>query len=84
MNERVEHLKSLQVLIEEAQAEAEELKAQIKQAMGDREEILCGMFKISCKKVSSTRIDAKSLRAELPEIAERYSRRTECYRLTIS
>lgn len=49
---KVKELKSLQLLIEEAEAEAEALKDQIKKAMGDSEELRAGDYKVTHKTVS--------------------------------
>lgn len=81
---KVKELKSLQALIDEAEAEAEALKDELKKAMGDSEELRAGDYKITYKTVKSNRFDSKGLRAELPEIAERYTVTTECRRFVIS
>lgn len=79
---KIKELKSLQALIEEAEAEA--LKDQIKEAMGDGEELRAGDYKVTYKIVKSSRFDSKSLKAELPEIAERYTVATEYRRFAIA
>lgn len=84
MTSKVKELKSLQTLIEEAEAEAEALKDQIKAAMGDSEEIRIGDYKVTYKTVKSSRLDGKSLKAELPDIAERYTVPTEYRRFAIA
>ena len=81
---KIRELKSLQALIEEAEAEAEALKDQIKDAMGDSEELRAGDFKVTYKVVKSSRFDSKGLKAALPEIAERFTVSTEYRRLTIA
>ena len=87
MNEltaKVRELKGLQALIEEAEAEAEALKDQIKAAMGDSEELRAGDYKVTYKTVKTARFDSKSLKAELPEIAARYTVETEYRRFAIA
>lgn len=81
---KIKELKSLQALIEEAEAEAEALKDQIKEAMGDSEELRAGDYKVTYKVVKSSRFDSKSLKAELPEIAERYTVETQYRRFAIA
>lgn len=61
MISKIKELKSLQTLIEEAEAE-----------------------KVTYKTVTSSRFDSKSLKAELPEIAARYTIATEYRRLTVA
>ena len=46
-------LRELQVLIEEAQQEAEAIKDDLKAAMGDAEELRAGEYKITWKSVTS-------------------------------
>ena len=84
MTAKIKEIKSLQALIDEAEAEMDALKDQIKAAMGDSEELRAGDYKVSYKTVKSSRFDSKSLKAELPEIAARYTVATEYRRLTIA
>lgn len=84
MTAKIKELKSLQALIEEAEAEADALKDQIKEAMGDSEELRVGEYKVTYKTVKSSRFDSKSLKAELLEIAERYTVATEYRRFAIA
>lgn len=84
MTAKIKELKSLQALIEEAEAEADALKDQIKEAMGDSEELRVGEYKVTYKTVKSSRFDSKSLKAELPEIAEQYTVATEYRRFAIA
>ena len=81
---KVKELKSLQALIEEAEAEAEALKDELKKAMGDSEELRAGDYKITYKAVKSSRFDSKALKAEFPEIAALFTVSTECKRFVIS
>ena len=84
MISKIKELKSLQTLIEEAEAEAEALKDQLKAAMGDSEELKAGDYKMTYKTVKSSRFDSKSLKAELPEIAARYTVATEYRRFSVA
>lgn len=81
---KVKELKSLQALIEEAEAEAEALKDELKKAMGDSEELHAGDYKITYKAVKSSRFDSKALKAKFPEIAALFTVATECKRFVIS
>ena len=44
----------------------------------------CDGWKVSWKSVTSSRIDSKRLKADLPEIAARYSKESTSRRFTIS
>ncbi len=52
--------------------------------MGDSEEIRIGDYKVTYRTVKSSRLDGKSLKAELPDIAERYTVPTEYRRFAIA
>lgn len=77
-------LRQLQNLIEEAQAEADAIKDQLKAHMGEREELRAGEYKITWKPVENARLDAVALRAALPEVAERFTRTTTCRRFCVA
>ena len=47
MEIKIRELRNLQTLIEEAEAEAEALKDQIKAEMGDREELRVGEYRVT-------------------------------------
>lgn len=53
LTNKIKELKSLQLLIEEAEAEAEAIKDQLKNLMGDSEELRAGEYKISYKTVET-------------------------------
>ena len=84
MESKVRELRSLQNLIEEAQAEAEALKDAIKAAVGDSESIQAGEYKVTWKAVTSARLDAVALRKALPDVAERFTRETTVRRFLVS
>ena len=66
---KARELRELQALIDEATAEAEVLRDALKAAMGDAEEVCAGVYKITWKAVTSTRIDTGALRKALPDAA---------------
>lgn len=84
MTAKIREWKSLMALIEEAQTQAESIKEEIKDAMGEREELRAGEYKVTYRTVKSSRFDSKSLKAEHPEIAEQYTVPTEYRRLVIA
>ena len=73
---KARELRQLQQLIEEATAEAEAIKDQIKTHMGDSEELRAGEYKITWKPVTTSRLDGAALKRELPEIAARFLKQT--------
>lgn len=81
---KIRELKELQALIEEAEAEAEAIRDQLKQQMGDQDEMRVDCYKITWKTVKSSRLDSKSLRAELPEVAARYTVASETRRFIVA
>lgn len=83
MEAKVVELKELQRMQEELTAEIDGLKDAIKAAMGEREQITAGAFKITYKIVTSSRIDTSALKKTLPEVAEKFTKTTTSHRLTI-
>lgn len=81
---KIRELKELQALIEEAEAEAETIRDQLKAQMGGQEEMRVDCYKLSWKPVKSARLDTKSLRAELPEVAARYTVETAVKRFCVA
>lgn len=80
---KARELRQLQVLIEEAEAEAEAIKDQLKAHMGSSEELRAGEYRITWQTVTSSRLDSKALKAALPEVAERFTRTTTCRRFCV-
>lgn len=84
LEKKVRELRQLQSLIEEAQAEAEAIKDQIKAHMGQAEELRAGEYKITWKPVTSSRLDSKALRASAPELVERFTKTTTARRFCVA
>ena len=84
LEKKVRELRQLQSLIEEAQAEAEAIKDQIKAHMGQAEELRAGEYKIAWKPVTSSRLDSKALRAAAPELVERFTKTTTARRFCVA
>ena len=60
---KVRELREMQRLIEEAQAEAEAIKDEIKSFMGDREELVAGEYRVTYKPVTTSRLDTAAIKA---------------------
>lgn len=79
-------IKELQQLIEEAEAEMEALKDQIKAEMESRsvEELTADVFKIRWTTVKSSRFDTTAFRKAMPELAEQFTKDTTSRRFVIA
>ena len=73
---KVEELKELKAMAEELSAEMTAIEDAIKAEMAarDAEELQAGLFKVRYKTVESRRLDGKSLKAEMPELYDRFSK----------
>lgn len=83
---KVEALKNLEALIEEAKAEAEALRDEIKQEMlnRDTEEMEAGQYIIRWTSVLSQRFDTTAFKKVMPEIYKAYTKQTASRRFTIA
>lgn len=70
---KIKLLREMQRMAEEAQAEAEALKDEIKALMGDSEELRAGEYRVTWKPVKASRIDTAALKRAMPELAERFT-----------
>ena len=70
-------------LIEELEAMNDIIKGDIIAIMGDREKVAEGATKAILKTVTSSRLDAKALKAERPDIVDAYSTETSYKRFTV-
>lgn len=87
MNEierKIRELRELQVLIEEAEQEAEAIRDAIKAHMGESEELRAGEYKVTWKAVTSTRLDTAALKKALPDVAERFTKQTTTRRFCVA
>ena len=81
---KVKLLREMQRMAEEAQAEADALRDEIKRYMGDMEELTAGEYKITWKNVESSRIDTAALKKAMPQIAEAFTRTATIRRFCIA
>lgn len=84
IEEKCRELRQLQALIDEAQAEAEAIKDALKAAMGGREELRAGEYKITYQTVKSSRVDTAALKRALPEVVERFTKTTTARRFSVA
>ena len=66
-------LKELKTMQEELAAEISAIEDEIKQAMGDQEQIIAGGYKITWKAVTSSRFDSSAFKKANPELAAQYT-----------
>lgn len=83
---KVEELKELEILIKEAEAEAEALKDEIKAEMAEKntEEMIVGKFIVRWTSVLSDRFDSKTFKMAMPEVYNKYIKQTHSRRFSIS
>lgn len=72
-------------LIEAAQAEQEQIKAQLMAEMERRgvDRMDAGLLKVTCKTITSTRLDSKALKAAAPDLVAQYTKTTQYSRFAV-
>ena len=83
---KIEALKDLESLIEEAKAEAESLRDEIKAEMlnRDTEELTAGPYIVRYTTVLSNRFDSTAFKKVMPDVYKAYTKQTSSRRFTIS
>lgn len=83
---KIEELKALEELIEEAKAEADSLRDEIKAEMQNRgtEELTAGRYIIRWTSVISNRFDSTSFKKVMPELYQSFTKAVSSKRFTIS
>ena len=83
---KIEALKELEALIEEAKAEAEALRDDIKTEMLTRntEELEAGQYIVRWTSVLTQRFDTTSFKKVMPEVYKAYTKQVSSRRFTIS
>lgn len=83
---KIEELKELEELIEEAKAEAEALKDEIKAEMQKQntEEMEVGRYIVRWTSVLSNRFDTTGFKKVMPELYKAYTKQVASRRFTIS
>ena len=86
INKKIEELKALEELIEEAKAEAEALTDSIKQEMLERnvEEMEAGQYIVRWTAVLSQRFDTTSFKKVMPEVYKAYIKQVSSRRFSIA
>ena len=83
---KIESLRELEDLIEEAKAEAEALRDEIKSEMlsRDTEELTAGRYIVRWTSVLSNRFDTTAFKKVMPEVFKAYTKQVSSRRFTIS
>ena len=83
---KIRKLRQLQALIDEAAAEAETIKDQIKASMDAQgaEELRAGEYKVTWKAVTASRLDTAALKKALPDVVERFTKTTTSRRFCVA
>ena len=86
MTTKIEALRDLEELIEEAKAEAETLRDSIKQELLNRntEELTAGKYIVRWTSVLSQRFDSTALKKVMPEVYKAYTKQVSSRRFSIS
>ena len=84
LESKIKAIRELQALIEEAQAEQETLKDEIKAHMGASEALRAGEYRITYKSVSSLRVDTAALKKAMPDVAAAFSKEITTRRFCIA
>ena len=83
---KIEALRDLEDLIEEAEAEAEALRDEIKAEMlnRDTEELNAGQYIVRYTTVLSNRFDSTAFKKVMPEVYKAYTKQVRSRRFSIS
>lgn len=83
---KVEHIKTLQTMIDELTAEMESVKDEIKSEMTARgvEEMTVSCFKVRYKEVASNRFDSTEFKKKYSELYDQYCKKTVSKRFSIA
>ena len=82
---KARELKELKLMAEELAAEIATIEDEIKAHMTatDAEQIVAGVYKITWKQITSSRLDSAALKKALPEVAARFTKQTTTRRFTV-
>ena len=83
---KIEALQELEALIEEAKAEADSLRDEIKAEMlkRDTEELTAGQFFVRWTSVLSNRFDSTAFKKVMPDVYKAYTKQVASRRFSIS
>lgn len=82
----VTELQELKRMQEELQAEIDALADRVRDHMkaNETDTAIVGAYKVTYKPITSCRLDGTALKKALPDVAERFTKQSTSYRLTIN
>lgn len=86
LDAKIMELREIQAMIVDLEAQAETIKDMVKAKMCDEgtEEIIGNGWKATWHTVTSSRLDSKKLKAELPDLYSRYTKTSSATRFTLA
>lgn len=84
MESKLREYRELRRMADELAAEIEAVADAIKQAMGDKEQLIVGEYKAMWKPVESSRIDTKALKAVMPDVAAQFTKTSTVRRFQVN
>ena len=84
METQIKELLELKRMREELDVEIAAAEDAIKAVMGEEETLLAGVFKVSWKNFTSSRLDSTALKKAMPEIAAQFAKQTTVRRFSIN
>lgn len=83
---KIEALKEWEDLLEQAKAEAEAIKDELKQEMLNRgiEELECGQYIMRYQSIVNNRFDSSSFKKLMPEVYKSFIRQSTTKRFTVA
>lgn len=83
-NNRIAELAELEALKADLEKQISRIKADIQQDMGEAEKVETNKYRILWTVFTSSRLDSKALKADLPEIFQRYAKESTSRRFSYS
>ena len=80
---KARELKELKLMQEELAAEISAIEDVLKAAMGEREELVCGEYKLTYQTVTSSRFDSTRFKKDHAELAAAYTKATSYRRFSV-
>ena len=80
---KARELKELKLMQEELAAEISAIEDALKAAMGEREELVCGEYKLTYQTVTSSRFDSTRFKKDHAELAAAYTKATSYRRFSV-
>ena len=80
---KARELKELKTMKEELENEIAAIEDALKAAMGDKEEMFCGEYKLTYQTVSTSRFDSTRFKKEHADLAAAYTKATTYRRFSV-